>query len=130
MFYLSDNNIITLSRGDSFTVPLFINRGTVLEEVRYNLKTGDKVFFALLEPNQKFEDAILKKVYTKDSEQTSEGDILISVSSTDTENLVEGLYYYTIKLKRKNGDVHTVVPQRQFNIVWGNNERLWRLYKR
>ena len=47
MFNYSPQHIITVNRGDSFEIPLFINAGTTFEPIRYTLKEGDKVFFAV-----------------------------------------------------------------------------------
>lgn len=37
MFSISKNGIIELSRGDNIEIPLFINKGTPLEPIRYDL---------------------------------------------------------------------------------------------
>ena len=63
MFDISNNGIVKLNRGDTFYVPYFINSNTDLNPIRYALKDGDKLYFALMEPNQPFEQAILKQVY-------------------------------------------------------------------
>ena len=95
MFDIDYGKIITINRGDSFEASLFINCGTKMVPERYLLKPGDVVYFALMEPNQKFEDAILKKVYTLADPMTSDGDLIISLKSEDTQHLLEGKYYYT-----------------------------------
>lgn len=121
MFNITQENNIQLVRGDSVDFVLFINGGTELIPFRYELQEGDEVFFALMEVHQLFEDAILKKVYTKDSSFTEDGDLIIHISSEDTENLHEGLYKYTIKLKVANNMgpviIRTLVTERDFYIV-------------
>ena len=117
MLNISDQGIVRLSRGDSFSCPVFINKGTELVPIRYELQDGDKLYFALMEPNQPFEKAILKKVLTKD-DLNENGDAVISLVPSDTENLETGLYYYTLKLRQEidvnTYSVETVVPNRQF----------------
>ncbi|MBO7734851.1 MAG: hypothetical protein J6S67_19985 [Methanobrevibacter sp.] len=116
MLNISNNGIIRLSRGDSFSCPVFVNMGTELVPIRYELQDDDKLYFALMEPNQPFEEAILKKVLTKD-DLNENGDAVLTLVPSDTENLVVGLYYYTIKLRRPTEgepQVDTVVPNRQF----------------
>ena len=125
MFDISNEGIISVSRGDSFETPLFINEGTEIAPKRYELTENDVLYFAVMEPNQKFENAILKKMYDMNSEKNEEGDIIISFSPTDTEYLLCGKYYYTIKLRTHIGEgetendykVQTIIPQKEFYVV-------------
>jgi hypothetical protein len=65
MFRVGSTKIIEIVRGDSFEYPLFINMGTEMYPERYLLKDEDIVYFAVMEPNQRFENAILKKTFKK-----------------------------------------------------------------
>lgn len=95
----SSNGIINLMRGDSFTTPILINIGTVLSPQYYTLRETDKLYFGLMEPNQAFEDAVVKKVFDFTSPQDGEGNTLLMLKPTDTEKLLVGKYYYMIKLR-------------------------------
>jgi hypothetical protein len=95
------NNQITINRGDTFERPLFLNKGTELKPIRYELKTDDRVYLAITEPNQPFENAILKKVYGRENTNIN-GDVVIRLESEDTESLIPGQYYYTIKAEFVN----------------------------
>lgn len=95
------NNMVTLTRGDTFERPLFLNKGTELKPIRYELKTDDKVYLAITEPNQPFECAIVKKTYGRENLNIN-GDIVIRLESQDTELLKPGQYYYTIKAEFVN----------------------------
>ena len=121
MFHISNEGNIQLTRGDTLKLALFINKGTMLEPQRYALTENDTIYFALMELNQPFEEAILKKVFTtSSSEFTEDGDLIITLISEDTENLLEGEYKYTIKLKTTHDDtydVNTVVTEHSFYIV-------------
>ena len=123
MFDISKEGNIQLIRGDTLSLVLFINQGNELVPSRYILGDNDEVYFALMEPNQLFENAILKKVFTKEtSEFTEDGDLIITLDPSDTENLLEGQYIYTIKLRTTNLDtnreeVRTVVTEHQFSIM-------------
>ena len=125
MFDISNEGIISVNRGDSFETPLFINQGTEIAPIRYELTENDELYFAVMEPNQRFESAIIRKVYTVDSDKTEEGDILIKFSPTDTEYLLPGKYYYTVKLRTHTGEgeeendytVQTIIPQKEFYVV-------------
>lgn len=123
MFDISKEGNIQLIRGDTLSLALFINQGNELVPSRYLLGDNDTVYFALMEQNQLFENAILKKVFTKEtSEFTEDGDLIITLDPSDTESLLEGQYIYTIKLRTTNLDtnreeVRTVVPEHQFSIM-------------
>lgn len=96
MFNISPNGIISASRGDTYEALLFLNSSTVSNPQRYILTKASKVYFGLMEPNQLFEDAILKKIYTKDN-LNENGDVVIKFMPEDTINLSPGKYYYQIK---------------------------------
>ena len=125
MFDIAKNGIITITRGDSAETSLYINIGTELEPLITKLGDNDKVYLGVMEPNQLFEDAIIKKVYTKDDHKDEDDPeaLTISFDCEDTENLLPGVYYYSIKLYRP-GDglttkdrIDTIVPKRKFIIV-------------
>lgn len=119
MACISQNGIITLNAGDYFEYPLFINAGSVLEPLRYILENDDKVYFSIMEPNQPFEFAIVRKIFTKD-DLTPMGDVNVVLNSEDTEYLLPGCYYYEAKLliRKDNKDfISTVVPKRKFYVM-------------
>lgn len=114
------NDIITLTRGDTFSTPIFINVGDDLKKIGYTLLPTDTLYFGLCEPNQPFENAIVKKVYTYQSPKDEEGNILLSFKPEDTQYLLPGKYYYSFKLKSVNGgktEIATVIPNKIFNII-------------
>lgn len=119
MSCLDKNNIISLNRGDTWSKPLFINQGTDLCPMRYILKDGDEIFFALMEPNEPFEFALVKKKYTS-KDLNKYGDVVIKLEHDDTKCLLPGKYYYQIKAKfiREDGTfkVNTIIKQTQFII--------------
>lgn len=112
-------NIITMTAGDSFYSVLFINKGTLISPVRYELQTNDKVYLSIMEPNQEFENGIIRKVYTS-QDINADGDIEIYLSPEDTQNVIAGTYYYSVKLQMQNdiGDavVCTICPPKKFII--------------
>ena len=79
------------------------------------------MYFALMEPNKFWEQAILKQIYTIDDEKTEEGDLIIKITPDETEYLTPGTYYYEIKLVKyidgKADRVRTVVPHTLFYIL-------------
>jgi hypothetical protein len=121
---ISSNGIINLMRGDSFTTPIYINLGSKLSPNMYKLKPGDSLYFGLMEPNQAFEDAILKKKFDFTSPADEEGNTLLTIKPTDTEKLLVGKYYYMIKFRTTDifnqEMVRTIVPPTLFWLE-GNN---------
>lgn len=119
MFYVSDEGIINLTRGDSCSVPIFINKGTELNPMRYYIGDNDTVYFAIMEVNQSFEDAIVKKAFAKENANEN-GDVLLTLVPKDTENLLPGKYYYTLKLRTGLGadkyKVQTLIPNKELYI--------------
>ena len=124
MATISNNGIINIMRGDSFTFFQGINLGTKALPEYYSLQEGDSLYFGVMEPNRSFEDAIIRKSYSYLSDQDDEGFIQIDINPEDTEFLETGKYYYMIKLRRKVSDtkysVKTIVNPTLFWIE-GNN---------
>lgn len=119
MINISNNGIITIVKGDTIEVPVFINIGTEIEPVRYSLKPGDKLFFSIMEPHQPFECAILRHTYTYLDVNESR-DVVVKLSYDDTAHLLPGEYYYEIKLLTVvNFEEHldTIVPRTKFFII-------------
>ena len=120
MFYIDDNANIQIIRGDTFSVKLFINQGTHICPSRYILKDKDEVYVGVTEPNQTFENAIIRKKYTK-ADLDDKGDITITFESKDTVNLIPGKYYYQIKCnlydeEKDKYDINTIVDKHEFYI--------------
>lgn len=119
MLEISRNGIITLNRGDSFILEIDLNIGTPVDPILYYMKDEDKLYFAIMEPNQPFEHALVRKEFTKE-DQKEDGDVVMTFSSTDTEFLLPGRYYYSVKLLRKEDEneyIDTVVSKTQFIII-------------
>lgn len=122
MFNIAYNGIITVNRGDSFRLPMMLNYGTNLEPLKYQMSQRSIVYFAVMEPNQPFEDALIKKKYTAD-DVDADGNIVIKFRPQDTQCVLPGKYYYQVKLQRFNSDnpedyeVDTVVDKTLFYIL-------------
>ena len=119
-FIHGNASIITINRGDSVYFPLFINAGDEVFPIRYRLQEGDRLYFGIMEPNRYWEQSIVKKIFTNESEMTCCGDVIIHLTPEDTEYLIPGTYYYMIKLLRQDGDsydVTTIVDKTLFYIV-------------
>lgn len=120
MFKIASNGIITVNRGDSFELPVTLNIGSSVARVMYTLKETDVLYLGVMEPNQPFETAILRKKFTY-ADLDSDNNINIRFWPEDTVCLLPGKYYYQIKLEtvdEKTGrkDVETVIDKTLFYI--------------
>ena len=120
MYTISKNGIITVNRGDNFTINTRINLGTTLYPEYYHLKAGDIVYFALMEPNQHFEHALIRKVFTMD-DMDEDGYLSMSFAEEDTEYLIAGTYYYMLKLKQYEHPETTIAYAKDLTV---NNQTL------
>lgn len=91
--------IIKINRGDSFELPVIIPRKDDCAKP-YFLTNNDVLYFALMYPNQRFEDAIFVKGYTLEEQDVETGEIMLKIVPNDTRALSTGVYYYTAKLQR------------------------------
>ena len=120
MFNIASNGIITVNRGDSFEIPVSLNFGHSMNKTRYYMQPKDVVYLGIMEPNQPFETAILRKRFDYD-QLDEDGNIYIRFWPEDTRCLLPGKYYYQIKIQTvdsKTGryDFETVVDKTLFFI--------------
>lgn len=117
-------NIIKMTRGDTYEFNLTIDdEGS--ENGKYILQGNDTVYFGLMEPNSAFEQSLVKKIYTEE-DCDRDGNIFITIEPEDTEYLLPGVYYYSVKLEvdHENGEtcesihkVITVINKTKFIIL-------------
>ena len=124
MFDISTNGIISITRGDAARTSLYINLGTALDPLYSTLSDNQKLYFGIMEPNQAFEDSIVRKVLTK-ADHCDPDDplaVVITFNCEDTVNLLPGTYYYSAKLYTDGGfdgpdRVDTLIPKTKFVIL-------------
>ena len=121
MVEISNNGIITMVRGDYFEIPLFINQGNHFYPIRYSLikDPNSTVTFALMAPNQNFENAIIKKTYTVNSFHTQQKDLNIILRPEETLRIPPGKYFYSVRVNLFiNGHYcqKTIIPEKMFFI--------------
>lgn len=117
-------NIIKMTRGDTYEFNLTIDdEGS--ENGKYILQGNDTVYFGLMEPNSAFEQSLVKKIYTEE-DCDRDGNIFITIEPEDTEHLLPGVYYYSVKLEvdHENGETYenihkviTVINKTKFIIL-------------
>jgi hypothetical protein len=91
--------IIKINRGDSFELPVVIPKKDDCAKP-YFLTSRDALYFALMYPNQRLEDAIFVKGYTLEEQDVKTGEVTLKIVPNDTRALTPGVYYYTVKLQR------------------------------
>ena len=121
MLEISNNGIISISRGDYVEIPLFINQGNKMYPIRYSMVKDplSTVTFAVMAPQQHFERAIIKKQYSVKSQHTSQRDVMIILEPKDTLKLQPGKYFYSVRLNLfQHGHYcqKTIIPERMFII--------------
>lgn len=121
MFAIYDNNLVDMNRGDSRSFPIFLNKGTMLEPIRYVLQEEvDKLVFYLCKPQESFQEAVLIKEMTS-LDLDENGDAIIKFTPEDTLNLEPGVYFLEVKLYHTNydktEDVQTVITKKRFTIL-------------
>ena len=120
MFKISSSGIVTVNRGDSFEIPLVLHSGSDIDPIYYDMRPSDILYLGIMEPNQPFEDALVRKKFTY-SDLDQFNNIYFRFWPNDTVCLLPGKYYYQIKLQsvdEKTGreDVETVVDKTLFYI--------------
>ena len=108
-YTISENNIIRINRGDTFSFDFTISDENS-PEGRYILKNDDVLYLGLMDPHQPFENALVKKRYTKD-DCDEMGNLIIKFLPEDTLDLVPGVYYYSIKLHKITDDEEDYIDE-------------------
>lgn len=122
-YIIKKNNVFTMNRGDTAAMNFNVN-----VELPENVIV-DKLYLGITEPNQYFEDALIKKTFeiNKDITITTENNIWsfsIQINPEDTVDIIPGTYYYEVKASGfidKNEEridfATTIVQKTKFIIV-------------
>ena len=113
MFTIASNGIITVNR-----VTLLF--GCVGKPTRYELQDSDRLYLGIMEPNQPFETAIVRKML-KGTDVPNGRRPVFRFWPEDTACLLPGKYYYQIKIETLDPqynryDVETIVDKTLFYI--------------
>ena len=99
MVNISNLGILNLTRGDDCIFYGELRDGDNLDFVKYIADERDEIYFGIMEPNQPFENAIVRKKLSKKN-IIEENILVLEINSLDTINLIPGAYYYQFKLNR------------------------------
>ena len=122
MVNVAYNGIVTLNRGDSLILTIPLRMGTPIRPIPFEMTPESFLYFALMEPNQPFESAIVKKKLDID-DVTLDGKVRIKLNPQDTQCLLPGRYYYQVKLQIVDAEdtskysVHTIIDKTLFYIT-------------
>lgn len=119
MFHIAKNGIITVNRGDTFTLPIFVDFGTPLKPDRLELQEGDQVTLRIVGANDDWENAIIVKVGTV-KDLNEDGAVVFEFNNDDTNWVDPNLYYYEVKVEYTRDDkfnVKTFIPRTKFFIL-------------
>ena len=116
-YIIRKNNVITMNRGDSLVKPISIYVGKFPSHEKLTIDSDDIIYFAVMEPNQHFECAVVKQEYSIEDFDDN-GDLVLNLDPFQTIGLKSGKYYYEIKLlKASDSSIHTLIPKTAFNIL-------------
>lgn len=114
MYCLLPTASLSLTRGDTRTLELPLYEGIGVDRTNYSIEESDVLYFGLMECNQAFEDALIRKKLTIDN--VTDNQFLVDFITSDTENLRTGKYFISAKLV-SGLDVTTVLPLTEFWIT-------------
>ena len=120
------NNIIVLAKGDTYIFDFVLHDPLYGENGIYELQDNEVLYFALMYPHSRIEDAVILRGYTKQSLDGTAFEIKLDPDAT--YDLPAGIYYYTIKLQRgvdiekeignfRVGEMITIIPRTKFIIT-------------
>lgn len=118
---LLDIDKITLEmvRGDTFALPLPLNMGTREEFIPYYLNCNDCLYIGIMKPGQPFEHAEIRCMIDCNGIKDDFGNPLFYLMPEDTERLMPGKYYLSIKYS-SGKNVTTLVDHKMFFITGSN----------
>lgn len=100
-------NVIAINRGDSFDFTIAIADGYD----SYYLEGNDAIYLGIMDPNDCFENALIKKKITLQDDESSydgyvdkAGNVIIHLMPEDTVDMMPGRYFYMLKLKQDHID--------------------------
>lgn len=123
MLDISNNNLMTMHRGDDVLFRISIRAND--DGDVYEIGDKDSVFVGIMESRGSFEDALIRKEFTK-ADMDEEGNIVATLKSDDTVNLLSGKYYIQAKLRSVVGEsesgepsyeISTILPKTRFVIL-------------
>lgn len=99
---------LVLNRGDShiFDITVLEIPKGYISGSEYHMQGDDTIYFGVMDPHQPFEDALIRKKYTKE-DFDEEDTLCIKLDPEDTIDLIPGKYYYSIKLAMDHIDAET-----------------------
>lgn len=130
MIHQDLNNLIYLNKGDSGSILVKLWKGCPAFPIPIDIKDSDLILFGVFEPCSCFENALIRKVFTKEDIDLKNNKLIINLLPKDTEYLIPATYYWTVKIVTQNEDsvitnyqtdnfteVNTLVSNKKFIIL-------------
>jgi hypothetical protein len=99
-----NNNMIILNRGDTYEFDLTIDDAASIDG-RYHIQGDDTIYFGIMDPQQPFEEALVKKKFTVEDADAN-GNLTVVIDPEDTLDLLPGVYYYAVKIHLQHENIH------------------------
>lgn len=117
---IDSNKVITISKIDNSSFPVFINQGTGLEPIQYVLSDSDQVIFYLVPCNMQLCYYLIKKTFTI-YDLNEDGNVELSFDRNDFKKISLGKYQYMIILKSYDLEnkqiIKTIIPRTELFLV-------------
>lgn len=100
-----ENRTISLTRGDTARIEIAISN-TVTDEP-YELQDGDTILLTVKRTTNSPEKF----------QKSASGSNTIHIRPEDTKDMTPGRYMYDVEVRTAAGDVYTVIPVSEFNLL-------------
>ena len=122
MFSIAKNGIITMNQGECCKFELSTNIGTEVFPEYPTISNGDQFYFSIMEPNQPFEEGLIRQVLPFNAYNDTRKSVEIKLTTRDTENLLPGTYYYGLKLRKnvnsaEEPEINTLISNTKLYII-------------
>lgn len=106
--------IISTARGDTCRIDINVCCGELVGAYHmFEVGDGDSLYFGVMAPHEPFERSLIKKTFHKGD--LKDGILTITLAPEDTEDLIPGTYYYSLKLRKraqgKPDEIYTVLER-------------------
>ena len=62
---------------------------------------------------EEFNSGLIRKKFTKD-DLDENNEVIVEFVSSDTQTLLPGTYYYSVKLQKGDSSIHTIIDKTKF----------------
>ena len=112
MLNISRSGNISINRGDTFKVPLFIDCSKdIFNSIRFPMQDGDEVYFYLVEPNTSFKCPLIKQIYNKEDTNENNTNYNATITLLPVEHATLSCSFENLKGNAGDKGTITVTPE-------------------